>query len=70
MVSDVRNREFDSVMLAPDLLPAPTRISDSDRTKLLSAIYTGASRTKHELILPGYLSDWVTDLQSTTAIQP
>jgi len=53
-------------MLAPDLVPAPARISDSDRTKLLSAIYTGASRTRHELILPGYPNDWASDLQRST----
>lgn len=63
LVSEVRNMEFDSVMLAPDLLPRPEGMSDTNRGKLLSAIYTGASRTRHELIIPGYLVDWVADLR-------
>ncbi|WP_417546482.1 hypothetical protein [Marinobacter sp.] len=66
MVNDVRNREFDAVMLAPDLLPAPDTVTEGHKGKLLSAIYTGASRARHELILPGYLSDWVSDLKRTT----
>ena len=70
LVNEVRNMEFDSVMLAPDLLPRPEAMSNTNRAKLLSAIYTGASRTRHELIIPGYLTDWVVDLRRMATEQP
>lgn len=67
LVNEVRNMEFDSVMLAPDLLPQPRPMSDIDRGKLLSLIYTGASRARQEIIVPGYLADWVADLKRLAA---
>ena len=63
LVNEVRNLEFDSVMLAPDLMPKPEAMSEADRGRLLSVIYTGASRARHEVIVPGYLADWVSDLK-------
>lgn len=62
LVSEVRNREFESVMLTPDLLPQPKSMGGVERGQLLTAIYTGASRAKNEIIVPGYLADWVSDL--------
>ena len=67
LVSEVRNREFESVMLTPELLPQPKSMSGVERGKLLSAIYIGASRTKNEIIVPGYLADWVSDLTKLSA---
>lgn len=66
-VSEVRNREFDSVMLTPDLLPQPKALDGSERGKLLTGIYIGASRAKNEIIVPGYLADWVSDLSRLSA---
>lgn len=67
LVNEVRNLEFDSVMLAPDLLPKPQVMTEIERGKLLSAIYTGASRARHQIIVPGYLADWVSDLKRLSA---
>lgn len=60
-VADARNLEMDSVMLTPDLL-VPVAGSDQRNTRrILSAIYTGATRTRFELTVPGYLRDWLLD---------
>lgn len=60
-VADARNLEMDAVMLAPDLL-VPVAGSDQRSTRrVLSAIYTGATRTRFELTVPGYLRDWLLD---------
>lgn len=67
-VNDVRNLEFDAVLLAPDLLPRPSTMTPAERSKLLSAVYVGASRTRYELMLPGYLADWAKDLTRLGAL--
>ena len=61
-VSDVRNVEFDAVFLAPDLLPPPGDTTSAAASKLLSAAYVAASRARYELMVPGYLADWASDL--------
>lgn len=62
MVDAARNLEFDSIMLAPELL-ADVESLDTPATAatILSRLYTGCSRTKHELIVPGYMRDWLQD---------
>lgn len=68
-VMDARNAEIDSVMLAPDLLG---QIRPGDRaaaSRAFAALYTGGSRARHKLIVPGYLRDWASDM-STTAKAP
>ncbi|MCL7463348.1 hypothetical protein [Pseudomonas sp. NW5] len=60
-VADARNREMDAVMLTPDLL-SPTTGSDQRSTQhILSTIYTGATRSRFQLSVPGYLRDWLLD---------
>jgi hypothetical protein len=52
---------MDSVMLTPDLL-VPVAGSDQRSTRrVLSAIYSGATRTRFELTAPGYLRDRLLD---------
>jgi len=61
-VLDARNSEIDSVMLAPDLLGD---IASGDRVAAslaFSALYTGGTRAKYRLIVPGYLRDWASDV--------
>jgi len=61
-VSDARNTEINTVMLAPDLL---SRIEPGDKfgaAKALSAIYTGGTRARYKLIVPGEVRDWASDL--------
>lgn len=61
-VMDARNSEIGTVMLAPDLLGA---VGPGDRTAAscaFNALYTGGSRARHKLIVPGYLRDWASDV--------
>lgn len=61
-VADARNTEIDSVMLAPDLLG---QIEPGDRTgaaKAFASIYTGGTRARYRLIVPGHLEGWASDL--------
>lgn len=64
-VEDVRNQEFDSVTLGPELLGRiDGKSSDEAKARVLSQLYTGASRAKYELHIPGYLKDWIEQLGS------
>ncbi|MNE23749.1 hypothetical protein D3C80_1170190 [compost metagenome] len=60
-VADARNLEMDSVMLTPDLLVPVAGSEQRSTRRVLSAIYTGATRTRFELTVPGYLRDWLLD---------
>jgi hypothetical protein len=59
MVGDVKNAEFNSVMLAPDLLSEikPGDVLGYDRK--ICALYTGGSRAKYELLVPGGIGEWI-----------
>lgn len=60
LAEDARNTEFDRVMLAPDLLIEPGKITQASlQAHVLSMIYVGASRARYELILPGHLEHWL-----------
>ncbi|OZG74127.1 hypothetical protein BTA51_03635 [Hahella sp. CCB-MM4] len=59
-IDDARNLEFDRVMIIRSSDP----IQNNDRHHLaetINRLYTGISRAKKELIVPGYLKDWLTD---------
>lgn len=59
MVENARNAEFDSVMLAPDLL---SEIKTGDALgfdRKVCALYTGGSRAKYELLVPGNIEEWI-----------
>jgi hypothetical protein len=69
-VMDARNYEIDAVMLAPDLL---SQIGAGDRnatSRAFAALYTGGSRARHKLIVPGYLRDWASDMSTAAKAQP
>ena len=60
-VSDARSLEMDKVMLGRDLL-APIRAGDlHDAAKTFSGLYTGSSRARFKLLVPGHLREWMTD---------
>lgn len=61
-VDDVKNQEFNTVLISRDLMRPPTQDSTHSMASVCSMLYTAASRAKHELILPGNLIDWAQDL--------
>lgn len=65
-VADAKNMEVDSVMLTPDLL---TTSGPGDRLAVarhFAALYTGGTRARYRLYVPGNLREWASD-QATTA---
>ncbi|NWL78021.1 helicase [Pseudomonas taiwanensis] len=67
MVSHAKNMEVDSVMLAPDLLG---RVRQGDRVgaaRLFAALYTGGTRARYRLYVPGQLRDWAIDQAARAA---
>lgn len=61
-VADARNMELDTVMLAPDLLSFDGKSNHVSASMAFSALYIGSSRARHQLIVPGYLRDWATEI--------
>lgn len=60
-VSDARSLEMDKVMLGRDLL-SPIRAGDIDEaSKTFAGLYTGSSRARYKLIVPGHMRDWMVD---------
>lgn len=59
-VEDVKNQEFDSVMVIRDLRQSPN--SNRQRRSACSKLYTAASRARHELFVPGGLEEWLQDV--------
>ncbi|OHC26352.1 MAG: hypothetical protein A2Y50_07090 [Pseudomonadales bacterium RIFCSPLOWO2_12_59_9] len=60
-VSDARSLEMDKVMLGRDLL-SPIRTGDIDEAaKTFAGLYTGGSRARYKLIVPGHMRDWMVD---------
>lgn len=59
-VRDCRNFEFDRVLLLDDTVKQ-AEFMHEDNAKLVSHIYTGMSRAKHELYLPESLGDWFSE---------
>lgn len=61
-----KNIEVDSVMLTPELL-ASMGSSRHDAARAFAAIYTGGTRARHQLYVPGQLHDWATDVAARAA---
>jgi hypothetical protein len=58
-VEDVGNMEFESVMLAPELL-SYSRCKDAyELDQRICAVYTAASRARHDLYIPGDIEEWL-----------
>jgi hypothetical protein len=63
-VDDVKNREYDRVLVSRDLMRPPNTNSGHAVAGICCALYTAASRAKHQVIIPGDLSDWTSSLSS------
>jgi len=61
-VEDVKNQEFDTVLLSRDLMRPPRSGSPHSLASVCSLLYTASSRARHELLLPGNLNDWLQDI--------
>ena len=61
-VEDVKNQEFDCVLLSRDLMRPPREGSTHSLASVCSLLYTASSRARHELLLPGNMNDWLQDL--------
>jgi hypothetical protein len=66
-VDDVKNQEYDTVLLSRDLLRPPREGSTHALATVCSLLYTASSRARHELLLPGNMKDWLTALSQPTA---
>lgn len=60
-VADARSMEMDRVMLGKDLLSSVRAGDQASAGEVFSTIYTGGSRARHKLIVPGHLRDWISD---------
>lgn len=69
-VEDARNMELDSVMLAPDLLTSVKKGDINSASSTFAALYTGGSRARFELIVPGYIRDWAADQAASAKPKP
>lgn len=64
LIENVRNLEFDTVMLAPDVINSSAHLS---RAAFSSAIYVGVTRARKRLILPESLRQWIEDISARSA---
>lgn len=60
-VSDARSLEMDKVMLGRDLLSQIRKDDIDEAAKVFAGLYTGSSRARYKLIVPGYMRDWMVD---------
>lgn len=60
-VSDARSLEMDKVMLGRDLLSNIRKGDIDEAAKVFAGLYTGSSRARYKLIVPGHMRDWMVD---------
>jgi hypothetical protein len=61
-IEDVRNREFDSVMLTPEVVDRAWRTRRGDLAAVGSAIYVAVTRAQRRLIVPEQLRHWIEEI--------
>lgn len=64
LIEDVRNREFEAVMLAPEVVD---RVWGAERTALAaasSAVYVAVTRAQRRLIVPERLRNWIEEISA------
>lgn len=67
LIEDARNREFDAVMLAPELID---QVWNAERGALAvagSAVYVAVTRARHKLIVPERLRNWIEEISQANA---
>ncbi|HWK72974.1 MAG TPA: AAA family ATPase [Povalibacter sp.] len=65
LIDDVRNREFETVMLAPEVVD---RVWGAERVALAaagSALYVAITRAQRRLIVPERLRNWIEEISAT-----
>ena len=62
LIEDVRNREFDAVMLVPDVLDRVWNAQRSGLATTASAIYVAVTRARRRLIVPTRLRSWLEEI--------
>ncbi|ASJ76041.1 AAA family ATPase [Granulosicoccus antarcticus] len=62
LIENVRNLEFDNVMLAPDVFNA---VETASRAAFSSAIYVGVTRARKRLMVPEELRHWIEEISAT-----
>ncbi|NWC90505.1 hypothetical protein [Pseudomonas reactans] len=65
-IDDVKNQEYNTVLLSRDLLRPPREGSANSLASVCSILYTASSRARHELLLPGNMKEWLTALDRPT----
>lgn len=64
-IEDVRNHEFQVVMVAPEIVDLVCRAKPESIAAVGSAIYVAVTRAKRDLIVPERLRDWLEEISAT-----
>ena len=62
LIENARNREFDTVMLVPEIVDWAWAMKDRDRAAVNSAIYVAVTRARRRLIAPRRLRNWIEEI--------
>jgi hypothetical protein len=65
LVESARNREFDSVMLSPDVVSRVFTVENAALAAASSAVYVAVTRAKAKLIAPMQLRNWVEEISAS-----
>lgn len=69
LIEDVRNHEFDSVMVTEEVADQAWRANSEALGRVGSGIYVAVTRSKRRLILPEGLRNWIEEISATQALQ-
>lgn len=68
-IEDVRNREFDTVMVTPELVDLAWKAEGKEFAAIVSAVYVAVTRARQRLIAPEGLRDWIEEISAAQATQ-
>jgi energy-coupling factor transporter ATP-binding protein EcfA2 len=63
LIADVRNQEFDTIMLTPELVEHAWQSRSAALAAASSSIYVAVTRARHRLIVPERLRQWIEELK-------
>ena len=64
LIEDVRNREFDAVMLVPEVVDRAWNTKHAALAAASSSIYVAVTRARRRLILPERLRNWIEEISA------
>lgn len=64
-VRDVRNLEFDTVFITPDVVRIVADAEGDARDAAAAALYVAITRARHEIHAPAALRNWIEDISAT-----